>query len=214
MKKSRWFVFLVILMVLTSNFAFAEEFELRNGICFGDTMETIVEKETTLTRKSDDSTSFSGRIAGFDDSDCDFEFDENEKLISMNYEFTCYSKDSTMTNYKTLYDSLVRKYGKPKGNTGGNCELITGPAVSTMAIWVYLFGELDGCSSDYYDYDEWIVDVSDYHVKIDLVSYYYRNSDFKYTYSINLSYLKYTDEDYQKEIDKKTDERNEVDNDL
>lgn len=214
MKRNRLFIFVTILLVFLNNIAFAEEFELRNGIHFGDSLDTIVKKETTLTRSDDTSSSFVGRIAGFDDSTCDFDVGENDKLISMNYKFDCYSKDDTTNKYKTLYDSLVRKYGNPEGNTGGNCDLITGPAISSMALWVYLFGELDGWSADYYDYDEWIVDLADYHVKIDLVSYYYRNSDFEYTYSINLSYLKFTDEDYQKEIDKKTNEQKEVDNDL
>lgn len=205
---------ILICIVMTISCACAEEFSLRSGIHFGDTIETIVQKEKTLTRNGSDSTSFTGKIAGFDDASCEFSFDENEKLISMMYEFDCFSRESTKNNYKTLYDSLVRKYGSPEGNTGGNCELITGPAIDRMALWVYLFGELDGWSADYYDYDEWIVDCTDYYVKIDLVSYYYRNDDYEYTYTVDLSYHKYTAEDYQAEIDAKKSEREEVDNDL
>lgn len=214
--KSRLFsvvaVFMLVLCLTVP--AFADEFTLRSGIHFGDTIEDIVAKETTLTRTSETSNSFTGKIAGISDSTCDFVFDDNNGLISMVYEFDCFSKDILNTNYKTLYDSLVRKYGKAEGNTGGNCELITGPAITRMALWVYLFGELDGWSADYYDYDEWIVDCDNYHVKVDLVSYYYRNSDYEYTYTIDLSYHKYTDADYQEALNDKKNEQEEVDNDL
>lgn len=209
--------FLVVALILTMicSFACAEDgFVLRNGIVFGDTIDDIVEKETVLKRTNDNSFKFTGRIAGFDDSECEFYFDDEGKLESMLYSFDCYSKDTTTSDYKTLYDSLVRKYGKPKGNRGGSCELITGPAIDRMAFWVYLFGEFDGCSADYYDYDEWVVDCTDYHVKIDLTSYYYRNKEYEYTYSINLSYHKYTDEEFQEAVNQKKNERDEVDNDL
>ena len=191
-----------------------DDFVLRSGIKFGDTIDTIVQKEKTLTRNSETSNTFTGKIAGYSDSECSFVFDDDGKLESMTYSFDCLSKDFTNSTYENLYDGLVRKYGKPKGNTLGNCELITGPALNRMSLWVYFFGELDGWSANYYDYDEWIVDCLNYHVKVDLVSYYYRNSDYKYTYTVELSYLKYTDEEYQKEIDKKQEMFDEVDTDL
>lgn len=214
MRVFRFLVVTLACMLLITSCVYAEEFTLRSGIQFGDTLEVIASKEKTLKRDSEDSDSFTGRIAGFDNASCDFYFDDENKMISMLYEFDCYSKESTKTKYKTLYDSLVRKYGKPEGNTGGSCELITGPALNRMTMWVYLFGELDGWSADYYDYDEWIVECDDYYVKVDLVSYYYRDSDYEYTYVIDLSYHQYTDEDYQEEVDKKVNEREEVDNDL
>lgn len=204
----------LLLMFSLTTIALADEFLLRNGILFGDTMEDILSKEKTLVRNSETSNTFSGRISGINDSECAFGFDDDGKLKSMTYSFDCYSRDNTDNTYDTLYDGLVRKYGKAEGNTGGDCELITGPAISNMAIWVYLFGELDGWSADYYDYDEWIIDCADYYVKIDLVSYYYRNDDFEYTYNVELSYLKYTEADYQSELDKKKNEREEVDDDL
>lgn len=83
-----------------------------------------------------------------------------------------------------------------------------------MAEWVYLLGTDDGCYADYYDYDEWIVDTDSYHVKIDLVSYYYQNADYEYTYFVDLSYYMYTDEEYNEKIKDKMAEQDEVDNDL
>ena len=194
----------------------AEEFTLRNGIMFGDTMDDILAKEKTLTRKEDDSNWFTGKIAGYNDADCGFYFDAEGKLKSMDYDFSnsCTSRESTNEVYKKLYNSLVRQYGKAKGNTGGSCELITGPAMTNMAIWVYLLGSMDKCAGDYYDYDEWVIDTNGYHVKIDLISYYYRDSDYEYSYFCDLSYHMYTDQEYADELQQKRDEQNEVDDDL
>jgi len=217
MKKLLATLIACILCLSTVSAGFAEvAFSLRNGIKFGDSIDDIVLKETTLTRDSETSNSFTGKIAGYEDATCTFAFDEDGKLKSMKYGFSdsCYSRDSTNDIYKKLYQSLVRQYGKAEGNTGGSCELITGPAIDSMALWVYLIGELDGCNADYYDYDEWIIDTDSYHVKIDLVSYYYRNSDYEYTYFVDLSYYMYTDEEYNKKIDEKRNERDEVDGDL
>lgn len=205
----------VVLLISMTSIAFAaDEFTLRNGILFGDTMDDILTKETTLTRKSDTSNWFEGKIAGYSNSECGFYFDDSEKLVSMDYEFSCSSRDNTNEVYKKLYQSLVRQYGKAEGNTGGSCELITGPALTNMAIAVYLLAESDGWGGDYIDYDEWIIDTDNYHVKIDLVSYYYHNSDYDYTYMVELSYHKYTDDDLQTVIEEKQTEQNEVDDDL
>lgn len=214
MKSFRISIAILCMILLLCSTALADDFTLRSDIHFGDTMETILQKETTLTRTSETSNSFSGTIAGYSGSTCDFAFDDEDKLISMTYEFDCTSRESTNSHYKTLYDSLVRKYGSPLGNTNGSCHLITGPAMSNMAVWVYLFGTFNGWSADYYDYDEWTVDCDDYHVKIDLVSFYYRNSDYEYTYEVNLSYKQYTDAEYQAALDEKKTEREAVDNDL
>ncbi len=210
------FVCLVLLLSISSIGFAEEEFKLRNGIMFGDTIEEIVAKETSLTREGENSNWFKGKIAGYSNAECGFYFDDNGKLISMDYSFSesCTSRESTNDVYKKLYQSLVRQYGKAEGNTGGSVELITGPAIDRMAMWVYLLGSFDKCAGDYYDYDEWIIDSNDYHVKIDLVSYYYRNSDYEYSYFLDLSYHMYTDEEYLAKIDEKISEQNEVDDDL
>lgn len=193
-------------------------FTLRNGILFGDTMDTILGKETKLTRESDDSNWFKGSIAGYSGAECGFYFDDDDKLESMCYNFgssVCgSSRDTTDSVYKTLYDSVTRQYGKPLGNTGGKCYIITGPAVEQMSVWVYLFGSLDGCKGDYIDYDEWTLPFDDYNVKIDLISYYYRNKDYEYSYYVSLSYHKYTDADVDTQIQEKQDERDAVDVDI
>ena len=200
-------------------FALADvEFTLRNGIEFGDTMETILTKETTLERESEDSNWFNGRIAGYDNATCGFYFDDDGKLDGMDYKFgeeVCTSRDTMNDVYKKLYQSLVRQYGTPLGNTSGSCYLITGPAVTQMALWVYFVVPLaEGSAGDYVDYDEWVVEADGYNVKIDIVSYYFRDSDYEYSYYVDLSYQYFTDADLEEAVNEKQSEQEEVDNDL
>lgn len=216
----RFFILLLAFSVLltTVSVSFADEdFQLRSGIAFGDDFEDILKKETTLTPPSDSSYVFSGKIAGYSNSNCSFFFREDDKdLISMNYDFSnsCSSRDNLDSVYRDLYQSLCRKYGKPLGNTGGRVELITGPAMDRLALFVYLLGQLDGCSGDYIDYDEWIVDCNGYHVKIDLCGYYVRNSSYEYNYHLDCSYHYYTDDDVTEARNKKKGEQDIVDNDM
>lgn len=196
-----------------------EDFTLRNGIRFGDTLEEIVAKEKTLKQRESEPNWFDGTIAGVDDSEAGFFFDDDDKLTDMVYAFDGFgndykSRDDASNVYSSLYRSIVKKYGKALGNTGGNVELITGKAISRMAFTVYLLGGLDGYDADYIDYDEWVVDCTDGHVKIDLISYYYRNSDYEYNYSVDLSYHFYTDAEYQAAVDEKKAERQAVDDDI
>ena len=211
-------VFLVLVMAVNlCGMACADEFKLRNGILFGDTIDDIVAKEKTLTRESDTSNSFKGKIAGYSDAECTFGFDDDGKLVTMNYSFSsdiCTSRDKMNEVYKTIYESLNRQYGSPLGYTGGSCYLITGPAFTSMAVWVYWLGELDGCAGDYTDYDEWVVDADGYHVKIDMISYYYRDNKYNYQYMVNVSYKMFTDDEYAEALSEKQGEREEVDNDF
>lgn len=219
---------LLALVILGFSVCCAEagtSFSLRSGIEFGDTKEEVFAKETTLKGgysdpfsifTSDIAYSFTGKIAGYSDAVCTFFFNETDQLVSMNYSFddACSSRDRTNDIYKTLYQSLTRKYGNSIGNTRGTCELITGPAFNRMLLYMYGFDSSDGSSSDCIDFDEWIVDVDNDHVKIDLVSYYWRDNKYNYNYKIDLSYHFYTEAEYQDAINKKHAEREEVDNDL
>ena len=66
MKKIITFVLACVIMMTSCAFAEDDgEFKLRSGIEFGDTIEMIVEKEKTLSRTSDGSKVFKGKISGF-----------------------------------------------------------------------------------------------------------------------------------------------------
>lgn len=219
MKKTISILLTVILITIIYPVAIAEEdFILRNGIVFGDTLEDVKQKETLTIRSSSvDKTNnvwFEGKIAGMDGS-VRFDFDEGTgKLIDMLYEFNSSSKkDFIDSDYSTLKKGLIRKYGNPLGNTGGSLHLITGPAVESSALMIILYQYING-SGDIRDYDEWVIESNGYNVKIDLMSFYTRDDDYNYTYYNYLSYHYYTDDDYLNAVQEKIDENTAVDNDL
>ena len=216
----KWIAMLLALLMIGGAVASGEDFVLRKGIVFGDTKADVLRKEDTLVKShpdDDDDFWFKGRIAGFDNGECRFDFDDYGKLNGLFYTFGSQvntSKSVTDDNYQTLYDTLVRKYGAPLGNTGGTIDLITGAAFDNMAAVIYLFGSLDGITADYSDYAEWIVRCDNYNVKIDLVKFYYYDTSYDYTYYINVSYLKYTDAERDAKIREKQNEQSEVESDL
>ena len=64
MKKMMKTLLCVLLILSCVPFALAEDdFTLRSGIVFGDTLEQIVSKETTLMQDADDPNTFKGKIA-------------------------------------------------------------------------------------------------------------------------------------------------------
>lgn len=225
-KVKKFSLLLLALVILGFSVCCAEadtSFPLRSDIEFGDTKEEVFAKETTLEGRGeytlnpfvdDNAYLFRGKIAGYSNAKCIFYFNETDQLVSMNYSFAdeCSSRDRTNDIYKALYQSLTRKYGNSIGNTGNQVELITGPAFDRMGFYVFIM--TDGDPRNCIDYDEWIVDVDNDHVKIDLVSYYWRDSQYDYHYSVDLSYHFYTEAEYQDAINKKHAEREEVDNDL
>lgn len=213
-------LFLILLFsCITCAYAYSNDngFTLRSGIVFGDTLEDIVEKEKTLTQSDEYDSSFYGKIAGYDKAKCSFSFDDDGKLESMTYTFDddiCITRDFTDNVYDKLNESLIRKYGKALGYSNGSCYLITGPAIANMVLMTAIMDSLDGYRADYINYDEWVVDTDDYHVKIDLTSFYVRDNDYNYKYTVELSYLKFTDEDYDAKLADKQNKQDIVDNDL
>ena len=210
-------VSLVLMVSCFSSALAAEDFTLRSGIKFGDTMEEVLAKEKTLTRDSEDDYEgmsiywYEGKIAGYSDARRTFSFDDDGKLNDMEYSFNtniCTSKDETNSVYKKLYDSLKRQYGNSLGNTGGTTHLITGSAIDSFVRITYLIG-----NAGYVDYDEWVVDCNDYHVKIDIISYY-AIINYTYRYNVALSYHFFTDEEYAAAVCEKEGEIQEVDDDL
>ena len=221
MRKSLVLLLALVLLMFISVNAFSEnDFQLHNGVLFGDTLETVKAKEEgTLTIQSDseektDKVWFDGTIAGMEGS-VRFDFDEKTNtLTDMLYSFDSSSnKDSIDNQYSKLRDSLIRKYGTPLGNTGGTLHAITGTAIEYAATLILLYQYIEG-DGDLRDYDEWIVDSNGYHVKIDLVSVYYRTKNYDYTYLNSLSYHYYTDEDLINYLNEKQAENDIIDNDL
>jgi len=219
MKKFLSILIVLSLCIIGSSMADNEEFQLRNGIVFGETLEVVKQKETlSIQSSSADKTNkvwFDGTIAGMDGS-VRFDFDEETgKLTDMLYSFeSSSSKDSIDSDYSKLKSSLVRKYGSPLGNTGGSLHIITGPAIEYAGIVIALSRYLANGGGDFRDYDEWIIKCNGYNVKIDLVSYYTRSKDYDYSYANMISYHYYTDDDYLEALREKQEENDAIDNDL
>lgn len=105
MKKMMKTLLCVLLILSCVPFALAEDdFTLRSGIVFGDTLEQIVSKETTLMQDADDPNTFKGKIAGYDDADCHFLFDSDGSMYDMCYSFdeACTDRDATKDVYQKL----------------------------------------------------------------------------------------------------------------
>lgn len=191
---------LVSMMVLLTASATAEEFSLRNGIQFGETMEDVLAKETFEIDEIDDGSdaedetdteseypyfirTVEGTVAGISDSYILYKFDAEKTLREVIYYYKSRSdRDSSDSDYKSLYNGLVRKYGAALGYSNGSCYIVMGSAIVDAASIAYLYEEL-GRYGDLRDYDEWSIDSGEYHVKIELAQYYtgisYSNLEYK-----------------------------------
>ena len=140
----------VVCLILTMSLmltyiAFAEDFVLRNGIVFGDSMEDVQSKESfaieTIEDGSDEEsneeedgeevklpysiTTENGTLAGIDDSYIVYKFDADKRLRNVDYYFRSSSlKDSIDNDYNNVNAGLIRKYGKPLGYSNGDIYIL------------------------------------------------------------------------------------------
>ncbi len=198
----------------------AEDFILRNGIMFGDALDTVKAKEVTLLLEdqSIDATDrlwFRGTIAGIE-GEARFDFDlTTGGLTDMLYVFSTnnVSLETARNNYSNLFEGLKRKYGQPLGNIGGTLHIITGLAFEHSLGMIVLLEAIDLGGGDIQDYSEWIVEANEYMVKIDLVRFYYTMGDETY-YGVDLSYHYFTQEDLDSAIREKQQKNDIMESDL
>lgn len=198
-------VCLMLVMVMFAGmgvFALADDFQLRNGILFGDSEEVVRNKETLeigeySSSERDDGTKYiyshDGMIAGFDDADVKYFFKDNE-MYDMEYCFYT-DKENYKTIYDTLYKNLSKKYGNPiKALDDGHfikTEVQNVDNYLLLALAAY-----DTGIADLSDVDEWVVKCDDYYVKIEMrYSYYAFKSSKDLSYTVYIDYMKYTDDD-------------------
>jgi len=195
-----------------------DEFTLRNSIQFGDDSETVIKKET-LEFESESKQKLElmgnefrdsyidtkeGTIAGIDGGSARYYF-LDDSLVEMSYTFQNFDEKADMeASYSTLYDGLVRKYGKPLNNKNETIHAITTASLENAIALTSAF------NGDYTDYDEWVVDCGDYKVKIDIIEFTMGDS----YYHINLGYRKFTDEDIDRFLEEKQRQQDIVDQDL
>ena len=195
MKKMVCFALALVLSLSVATVLADGDFVLRSGILFGDTLETVHAKETTLTIEDGsvgktNKVWFAGVISGYNGS-ARFDFDQTTGgLTDMLYSFESFSTmDQSNSQYEVLRAGLIRKYGQPLNNPEGTYHAVKGLSFEHSQILIDLWkqlGEGQG-KGDVNYYDEWIVECDGYNVKIDLVNYYYGVRG-TYYYSVDLSY--------------------------
>ena len=203
-------VFIASLMVSAMP-VLADDFELRNGIMFGDSISDVQNKETLKTeRKTEDdetvlSTPDGGTIAGIDDSKVYYTFNEDNELYDMRYYFY---EDA----FDKISDGLVRKYEDPVADGIDDSEeiLLTRTSALTAAAKLNSMYGMLGDNMEILGFSQWIVDCEDYSVKIDLIEMNFYNSSKPYDYYTLVGYRKVTDE----EIAEKEADQEAIDQDL
>lgn len=165
---------LLLMLTLSCTLAYSEQVEFRNGIMFGDDMDTVTEKEDgdVLSAKNNKNIEDPNllqkngvRFAGMDGCIARYLFDDN-KLNQVCYYYLFKNPDE-LEYYNVVADALTAKYGEPLNNIHGTTCNISGYAFREFKDYAARMGA--GYSAEWAGYQEWIVDEGDYKVKIDLV---------------------------------------------
>ena len=165
-----------------------DRFALRGGITFGDSSQTVQEKEVFSLDKTSSSTfAGKGNIAGYDNSYVSYWFDDSNKLTEIVYMFEdTKDQDTSHERYETVYAGLAKKYGEPLNIADGEFYPLTTSAFdfyNDAAVIVSYTGRV----AELERYDEWLVPDGDGFVKIDLASTCYGSAD-SLNYILHLAY--------------------------
>lgn len=174
-----------------------DRFALRGGIMFGDSSQTVQEKEVFSLDKTSSSTfAGKGNIAGYDNSHVSYWFDDSNKLAEIVYMFEdTKDQDASRERYETVYAGLAKKYGEPLDVADGEFYPLTTSAFdfyNDAAVIVSYTGRI----AELERYDEWLVPDGDGSVKIDLVSTRYGSAD-SLNYILHLAYKHFETDDGQ-----------------
>ena len=174
-----------------------DRFALRGGIMFGDSSQTVQEKEVfSLDRTSSSTLAGKGNIAGYDNSYVSYWFDDSNKLTEIVYMFEdTKDQDASRERYETVYAGLVKKYGESLDVADGEFYPLTTSAFdfyNDAAVIVSYTGRI----AELERYDEWLVPDGDGSVKIDLVSTCYGSAD-SLNYILHLAYKHFETDDGQ-----------------
>lgn len=186
---------IIMLLLMITTISVAEEFTLRNGIIFGDSMDTVRQKETiAIDEEMSDAVELKtqkGVVAGFEATTIYYTFDDNQ-LIDIWWRISMPSKDDMGSAYQMLKESLSEKYGKPLGNKDGVYHPVHGtatqfrndPAGSELRA-------LLGWKAGILEYDEWVYEYAEgKSMKIELVQdYLTMKGETDYTLFVSYTYF-------------------------
>lgn len=175
----------------------ADRFTLRGGIMFGDSSQTVQEKEVfSLDKTSSSTLAGKGNIAGYDNSYVSYWFDDSNKLTEIVYMFEdTKDQNASRERYETVYAGLAKKYGESLDVADGEFYPLTTSAFdfyNDAAVIVSYTGRI----AELERYDEWLVPDGDGSVKIDLVSTCYGSAD-SLNYILHLAYKHFETDDGQ-----------------
>ena len=174
-----------------------DRFVLRGGIMFGDSSQTVQEKEVfSLDKTSSSTLAGKGNIAGYDNSYVSYWFDDSNKLTEIVYMFEdTKDQNASRERYETVYAGLAKKYGESLDVADGEFYPLTTSAFdfyNDAAVIVSYTGRI----AELERYDEWLVPDGDGSVKIDLVSTCYGSAD-SLNYILHLAYKHFETDDGQ-----------------
>ncbi len=201
-------ILLVMLLCLPA-VAIGEEFVLRNGIVFGDSMDDVLTKETEPIAEVDRERGVirtePGQISNIYGTFVEFVFNDDGKLKQMNYRYPAFELDFAITGcYDLINEGLVEKYGKPLSDKETETVIQRGLSYNGAFIAVFSGGYV--LSSD-----DWFVDDEGYSIKIEHISYYDGSNK---VYEHNLSYAIVTDEELQSLDNERQENKNSLDSQL
>ena len=218
MKRSLICVISVVLLLSAFSIGFAEHFSLRNGIQYGDTMESVEKKERFSIDEKTVNTlkTCEGTIASIEKSYIVYTFSSRGTLEDVYMDFGVHigKPEQAISAYSTVYEALLGKYGPPSEIEGGSWYVIYGSAVEKYASNVSFLKEL-GLTPALQDCAQWVIRYDDINVKIDLIRYAPNGVSQKGTSSdVIVSYHFFTDEEEQNAINALNDQKQSNQNDL
>ena len=210
MKRLVCLVLVILMFAGMGVFATAEEFSIRKGIQFGDSIDTVKKLEELKIESEDDEgsgiiklTTIRGNTAGID-GEIFYIFQDN-KLKDIAYYYTGFEgqggyrfENDCKADYDSLYGGLVKKYGKTSNASETSYK---GYAISHYEDRQKTWSQFGIPNDIIMGCDEWDVEYENYSVKIDLM-YYCSGLKDPTPYEIMLSYSVYTNEDLTKEQEK------------
>ncbi len=211
------FISIVFLCSVFST-SIADNFSLRNGIGFGDTMASVEEKESFSIAERTENTlkTVEGTIASIDKSYIIYTFSSNGILEDVYMDFGVHigKPEQAKLAYSTVYEALVGKYGTPSEIEGGAWYVIYGSAVEKFASNASFLQGL-GLTPSLQDCAQWILRYDDINAKIDLIRYAPNGVSSKSVSSdVIVSYHFFTDDEEQKAINALDDQKQSNQNDL
>ncbi|MBR6954685.1 MAG: hypothetical protein IKH77_06585 [Clostridia bacterium] len=172
-------------------FSLSRQFELRNGIHFGEKIDTVISKET-LTQKSvnDERTTvvYEGTVAGYDNTEVYFSFDgKNNGLDELLYWFVPHSQSECDSQYNALFENLQMKYGTPLSESDPRASLYQGNATKELTAKVDFFRNYLGKRGEIRNSAGWLIEKGGECIKIEIVSCQVMGN-YAYDFEIRISY--------------------------